>query len=146
MSAIPIKENLKTPSKSKAQSGNSFVISNEDGVTIPKIDFTAIKNSALGEKYELSLIFTNQEKIKKLNLIYRDKNAPTDILSFPISDNEGEIYICLEEAKKEAKKFDREYENFIGFLFIHGCVHLKGHDHGSTMENIEVKLRDKFNI
>jgi probable rRNA maturation factor len=123
-----------------------FSISNEGEIKIPEIDFEGIKNEALGADYNLSLVFTTPDKMKKLNLIYRDKNQPTDILSFPIENNEGEIYISLEEAQKEAKKFDRPYENFIAFLFIHGCVHLKGHDHGSTMENIEVKLRDKFNI
>jgi len=127
----------------------NFSISNEGDeaeIKIPEIDFQSIKNEALGKDYNLSLVFTTSDKIKKLNLIYRDKNQPTDILSFPIGADEGEIYISLKEAQKEAKKFDRPYENFIAFLFIHGCVHLIGHDHGSTMENIEVKLRDKFNI
>jgi ssRNA-specific RNase YbeY (16S rRNA maturation enzyme) len=48
--------------------------------------------------------------------------------------------------KLEAKKFDREYENFLGFLFIHGLVHLKGYDHGSTMESIEIQFRKQFGI
>ncbi len=123
-----------------------FSITKETEIDIPNIKFEKIKDSALGKDYDLSLIFTDQKKMKKMNLIYRDKNAPTDILSFPISDNEGEIYISLEEARKEAKKFDRPYENFIAFLFIHGCVHLKGHDHGSTMESIEVNLREQFKV
>ena len=123
-----------------------FSITKETEIDIPNIKFEKIKDSALGKDYDLSLIFTDQKKMKKMNLIYRDKNAPTDILSFPISDNEGEIYISLEEARKEAKKFDRPYENFIAFLFIHGCVHLKGHDHGSTMESIEAKLREQFKV
>jgi probable rRNA maturation factor len=123
-----------------------FSITKETEIDIPNIKFEKIKDSALGKDYDLSLIFTDQKKMKKLNLIYRDKNSPTDILSFPISDNEGEIYISLEEARIEAKKFDRPYENFIAFLFIHGCVHLKGHDHGSTMESIEAKLREQFKV
>ncbi len=130
----------------------TFSISNEigdkvkNGNKIPEIDFESIKTEILGKDYSLSVIFTSDEKMKKLNLIYREKNDTTDILSFPISETEGEIYISLEEARKESKKFDREYENFIGFLFIHGCVHLKGYDHGSTMENIEMKVRQRFNI
>jgi probable rRNA maturation factor len=129
----------------------TFSITNETEVSgkpahIPKLPFEEIKIASLGKNYTLSLIFTSPEKMKKLNLIYRDKNTATDILSFPIDEIEGEIYICLEEAKKEAVKFERTFENFIGFLFIHGCVHLKGHDHGSTMENVEVKLRKQFQI
>ena len=47
---------------------------------------------------------------------------------------------------KEAIKFDRSYENFLAFIFIHGCVHLKGYDHGGTMEDIEIKVRNKFKV
>ncbi len=125
---------------------NHFSIINENKEKLPKIPFEEIKEASLGNDYSLSLIFTSPEKMKKLNTIYRNKETPTDILSFPLNENEGEIYISLSESKKEAKKFDREYENFIAFLFIHGCVHLIGHDHGSTMENIEVKIREKFKI
>jgi len=125
---------------------NNFSIINENEEKLPKIPFAEIKEASLGNNYSLSVIFTSSAKIKKLNLIYRDKKTSTDILSFPLNKNEGEIYISLSEAKKEAKKFDRQFDNFIGFLFIHGCVHLIGYDHGSTMENIEVKLRRKFDI
>ena len=105
-----------------------------------------MKTSVLGKSYDLSVAFVSSEKIKKLNLTYRNINKSTDILSFPLSKTEGEIYICLSEAKKEARKFDRKYENFLGFLFIHGLVHLKGYDHGSTMESIETKFRKQFGI
>ena len=46
--------------------------------------------------------------------------------------------------KIEAKKFGRDYENFFGFLFIHGLVHLKGFDHGSTMEGLEDTYLQKY--
>ncbi|MBP6858660.1 MAG: rRNA maturation RNase YbeY [Candidatus Pacebacteria bacterium] len=100
----------------------------------------------MGKTYKLNLIYTSSENIKKLNTIYRGKEVATDILSFPISDTEGEIYISENESRAEAKKFDREYNNFIGFLFIHGCTHLKGHDHGAIMEGIEIEIRKKFGI
>ncbi len=105
-----------------------------------------MKEAVLGKDYDLSWSFISSEKIKRLNLSYRNIDKPTDILSFPLSKKEGEIYICLAEARKEAKKFDRKYENFLRFLFIHGLAHLKGYDHGSTMESIEVKFRKKFGV
>jgi probable rRNA maturation factor len=108
--------------------------------------FKDIKMAVLGKSYVLSFSFTGPKAIQKLNLIYRNKNKPTDILSFPLSKNEGEIYICKSEAKKEAKKFDLSYEKFITYLFIHGCVHLKGYDHGVKMEAIESQLRKRFGI
>ncbi len=108
--------------------------------------FKEIKNKILGKDYDLSWAFITPKKIQKLNLIYRNINKATDILSFPLSKKEGEMYLCKSEVKKEAKNFDLEYENFIYFLFIHGCVHLKGYDHGSTMERIEAKFRKQFGI
>ncbi len=121
-------------------------IINADNATLPRVAFDAIKDEVLGSHYELNVIFVGPKEIKKLNLMYRDKNVPTDILSFPYSDGHGEIYICLEESRKEMKKFEREFENFMSFLFIHGCVHLKGYDHSGTMEAIEEKVRAKFGI
>lgn len=125
---------------------SKFTINNETNSPIPAVDFSAIKNAALGTKYSLNLIFTTSAKIKKLNTIYRNKKCATDILSFPLSDTEGEIYISLKEARAESKKFDRNYDNFIAFLFVHGCTHLKGHDHGVIMEDVEIKLREQFKI
>ena len=108
--------------------------------------FVDMKKAILGKNYELSVSFVSSKRIEELNLIYRNKKEPTDILSFPLSKKEGEICICLPIARKEAKKFGRTYENFINFLFIHGLVHLKGYDHGSTMESIEAKFRKKFKV
>jgi len=113
---------------------------------MPNLPFQDIKEAILGKKYALNLIVSTPAQLKKLNTIYRDKEYATDILSFPISETEGEIYVSLSEAKKEAPKFERDFENFLAFLFIHGCVHLIGHDHSSTMESIEVEFRKKFNI
>jgi rRNA maturation RNase YbeY len=108
--------------------------------------FELIKNTILGEKYELSLVFTTTKEILKLNKIYRNIKKPTDILSFPLSDTTGEIFICLSETKKKMVDFKRTYENFLTFLFIHGLVHLKGYDHGDKMEKMEIKFRQKFEI
>ena len=124
----------------------SFKLVNETRGKIPRAAFAAVKDAALGKNYKLTLIVTTPARIKKLNTIYRDIEKPTDILSFPVSKDGGEIYMSVSETKKEAKKFDRKYENFFAFLFIHGCVHLKGYDHGGTMEGIEAKLRNRFGI
>jgi probable rRNA maturation factor len=125
---------------------DNFTLVNETRGSIPRISFVEIKNVILGKKYKLNLIITTSEQIKKLNTIYRNKEHATDILSFPLSESEGEMYISLKETRAEAKKFDRTYENFFAFLFIHGCTHLKGHDHGAIMEGIEVKVRQQFGV
>jgi rRNA maturation RNase YbeY len=123
-----------------------LTISNTTKAKLPRLAFSVMADAILAKKYELSLVFVSAAKMKKLNLIHRDIDKTTDILSFPLSKNEGEMYICLTETKKEAKNFDRAYENFLGFLFIHGCVHLKGFDHSSTMERIEAQFRKRFKI
>lgn len=119
---------------------------NETSSVIPPIPFEAMKDAVLGKEYDLSVVFVSKEKIQSLNKQYRNIDAPTDILSFPLEKDSGEIFINLEETKRIAPDFDREYENFLGFLFIHGLVHLKGYDHGSTMENIEKKFCKDFDI
>ncbi|KND48833.1 MAG: putative rRNA maturation factor YbeY [Parcubacteria bacterium C7867-005] len=105
-----------------------------------------MKDAVLGKKYELSLVFIGDKKSQNLNRTYRDKNKPTNILSFSLSKSSGEIFINLRLSKKQAKNFDRKFDNFIGFLFIHGLFHLKGFDHGDTMEKRESFLRKKFGI
>lgn len=105
-----------------------------------------MKEKILGKKYNLELIFAESKTLKKLNKTYRGIDKATDILSFPISKKEGQIFICPSESKKMSKDFNREEKNFLYFLFIHGLVHLKGFDHGSKMENEEKKFRKKFSI
>lgn len=113
---------------------------------LPSLPFASMKVAVLGSDYNLSLVFTTRNEIRKLNRSYRSINKPTDILSFPLSKESGEIFINQEESKIEAKKFNREYKNFLAFLFIHGLVHLKGFTHGSRMEREEEKIRLKFGI
>lgn len=124
----------------------NFNITNTTKSKLPDFDFEKIKDVILGKKYELSVIIIDKKSIQKLNKEYREIDKPTDILSFPLSNDFGEIYINPEMTKVEAKKFERTYENFFAFLFIHGLVHLKGFDHGSTMESIEARFRKKFHV
>ena len=123
-----------------------FDFSNDTKAKIPHLAFLRIKNAVLGKKYELSVAIVGTSKMRELNRRWRDKDMPTDILSFPLSEAEGEIYISPAEAKKESEKFNRPCDNFILFLLIHGLVHLKGYEHGSRMESIEKKFRKKFGI
>lgn len=111
---------------------------------IPSIPYVSIKETILGKKYNLTVIFCTKEESRERNRVYRDKDYPTNILSFPLEKNEGEIYISLSTARSDAKKFDLTYEGFLHLLLVHGCLHLKGHDHGSTMETLEQTYFKKF--
>lgn len=123
-----------------------FNITNKTKAKLPSLAFEDMKDAVLGKEYDLSVVIVDKDEIHDLNMKYRGKDKPTDILSFPIDDLNGEIYINPECTAEEAKNFDREYENFFAFLFIHGLVHLKGHEHGVTMERIEERFRKMFGI
>jgi probable rRNA maturation factor len=110
------------------------------------VPFLDLKRAALGENYELSLVFIGNRRSARLNMTYRQKPKPTNVLSFPISKKSGEIFINLGIAQKQAKKFNRTFPKFVGYLFIHGLFHLKGMEHGLRMESAEKKLRDRYKI
>lgn len=112
--------------------------------TLPSVPFAEIKDKILGKKYELSLVFCGNRKSKELNKKYRNKDYTPNVLSFPLDKKSGEIFINPHVAKKEAPNFQKSYRDFVGFLFIHACLHLKGMEHGSTMDKTEKKFFNKF--
>jgi len=119
-------------------------ITNKTKGHLPRCPFVSIKNTILGKNYELGIIFLPSSKQKKLNITYRGKNETTNILSFPFSKNSGEITFDPVLIKKEAKLFDMTYSEFLKYLVIHGCLHLKGFKHSSTMEAQEKKYLEMF--
>lgn len=110
------------------------------------LPFETAKTAVLGKKYDLSLAFIGQNRSRALNRTYRGKDYSTNVLSFQLSPDSGEIFIDLAQAKKEYKKFGMSFEDFVFYLFIHGILHLSGLEHGSTMESKENKLLSKFQI
>ncbi|MBI5401185.1 MAG: rRNA maturation RNase YbeY [Candidatus Yonathbacteria bacterium] len=123
-----------------------LTIKNTTKGKLPRLPFAKIAGAVLGSEYECSLVVVSSRKSQELNRIYRGKNNPTNILSFPLDKNEGEIFIDLKKARTEASFFGRSYTNFVGFLFIHAMLHLKGLDHGTKMENAEKNVRILFKI
>ncbi|MEO8637721.1 MAG: rRNA maturation RNase YbeY [Candidatus Taylorbacteria bacterium] len=123
-----------------------FSITNTTKGKLPGLPFSGMKNSVLGKSYLLSLVIVGDSRSRKLNLRYRRKNKPANVLAFPLSEQEGEIFLNLARAKREAKLFERNEKNFAGFLFIHALTHLKGFTHSSRMESEEVVVRKKFGI
>lgn len=105
-----------------------------------------IKDAVLGKRYNLSLVFVGPTRAQSLNQAYRNKDYTPNVLSFPLADDAGEIYICPDIAKKEAADYHLTVDGYTAFLFIHGLLHLKGYDHGATMERYEQKFMKRFNI
>jgi rRNA maturation RNase YbeY len=122
---------------------NNLTVIRKNG-TLPDVPFLEMKETILGKKYVLTIVFCTPAESQERNSTYRDKDYPTNILSFPLDDHEGEIYISLVTVRRDAKKFDMSYNQFLHLLLAHGMLHLKGHDHGSTMEALEQKYYKQF--
>jgi len=105
-----------------------------------------IKDSVLGKEYSLSLVFIGQKRSLSLNKKYRHKNSPANVLAFSLEKRSGEIFITLPKARKEHVHFDMSFKKYVIYLFIHGLLHLKGHDHGSRMEDEEKKILKRFSV
>jgi len=112
----------------------------------PKLPYEKIKDDILGKKYVLSLAFVGATRAQKLNVEHRNKTYIPNVLSFPLQENTGEVFIAPVVAKTEAKKFDMTVNGYIGFLFIHALLHLKGLDHGDTMDKAEKKYCLKYGL
>jgi len=105
-----------------------------------------MKQAVLGRSYELSVAVVGAARMRAANARYRKKDAVTDILSFPFDKASGEILINIPKAEQKARHALMDRRNYLGYLFIHGLLHLKGHDHGSIMEREEKKLCRRFRI
>jgi rRNA maturation RNase YbeY len=112
--------------------------------SIPSHPYEKMADAILGKKYTLTVAFIGEKRAHALNAQHRGASYVPNVLSFPLDTTTGEIYICPLVAKREAKKFSMTVNGYIGYLFIHGCLHLKGHDHGATMERAEQKYVRQF--
>ncbi len=107
---------------------------------------------------EVSVTFTDNEGIRKLNAEYRNIDKPTDVLSFPLTDFEGgeeppadeevaslgDIVISLERAREQANEFGHSFEREVAFLTVHSMLHLLGYDHvNSEEEDKEMRKKQK---
>lgn len=99
---------------------------------------------------EVSVTFTDNEKIRELNLLHRNIDRPTDVLSFPLLYEEelsaaengtplGDIVISLEKAQAQAAEYRHSLERETAFLTVHSVLHLLGYDH-EISENDEADM------
>ena len=104
---------------------------------------------------EVSVTFTDNEGIRKLNRKFRGINRKTDVLSFPLFDYTGEseeppidemkgmlgdVVLSLEQAKAQAEEYGHSFEREVAFLTVHSMLHLLGYDH-ETGEEDELDMR-----
>ncbi len=123
---------------------DSFSITKKSRIKHPRLSFKKMKEDILGKKYSLSLVFIGDATSRYLNIRYKNKDKPASILSFPLSSKDGEIFINLKKARDDAPKFGMSFKVFLIYLFIHGLLHLKGMEHGCTMDKEEKRLLKRY--
>lgn len=123
-------------------------------VGIYKQIIQAVGETLKDEKFpysaEVSVTFVDNKKIHKLNLEHREKDKPTDVLSFPMWEKEeladgsafeghavmlGDIIISAEKAKEQATEYGHSLERELAFLSVHSTLHLLGYDHEVSEED-----------
>jgi probable rRNA maturation factor len=107
---------------------------------------------------EVSVTFVSNERIHEINKEFRDKDAPTDVISFAMEElGEGEIQligaelprvlgdiiISIPKAEEQAKEYGHSFIRELGFLAVHGFLHLLGYDHMEKDEEEKMFSRQK---
>ncbi|HUO56337.1 MAG TPA: rRNA maturation RNase YbeY [Candidatus Paceibacterota bacterium] len=105
-----------------------------------QIPFKKIAEEILGRDYELSLVLCGDLLAQRMNIEHRGKDYFPNVLSFPLSKTEGEVFLNAREAEREAREYDVSLKECLTYLFVHGCFHLKGLDHGARMEKEETRI------
>jgi probable rRNA maturation factor len=120
---------------------------------IEKLLYFAARKKEIEDGSEVSVTFVNNERIWEINREYRDKDAPTDVISFAMEElGEGEIemigadmprvlgdiIISIDKASEQAKEYGHSFLRELGFLTVHGFLHLLGYDHMTEDEEKEM--------
>ncbi|ANY20351.1 Endoribonuclease YbeY [Tsuneonella dongtanensis] len=117
------------------------------------------------DRLSASLLFTSDEEVHALNREWREKDKPTNVLSFPMIDREtllsrapdgphellGDIALAWETCRHEADDKGIAVEHHAAHLIVHGLLHLAGHDHidpddADAMEALEIKALASMGI
>lgn len=114
---------------------------------LEKVMQKSLEVEGLEDSWEISLLFVDNEEIRKINNEHRNIDKATDVLSFPMHEKEdlkeakekilGDIVISLEKAEEQASEYGHSFEREVGFLTCHSMFHLMGYDH-DTKENTDI--------
>jgi len=126
---------------------------------VRRIAQTVLKAEVVASPYEVSLVFTDSETVRRLNRDYRGMDEPTDVLAFymlPQKEGDdsfalppdgvtrlGEVIISCPQAVEQAKEQGHSTERELALLIIHGILHILGYDHEEAEEEAEMRTREK---
>lgn len=141
---------------------NPVLLNNDTQSECPSIEqFNTWVNTAIehhGDFFQVSIEVVDKSTSQDLNNTYREKDHPTNVLSFPLElpefvkeDLIGDLAICAEVVEEEAKQQNKTLQNHWAHLTIHGTLHLLGYDHiedeeAKIMENLEIELLSNLGI
>lgn len=134
--------------------------SNEQDKLSPPEDFerliedcaaAALEEEGIEDDAEVSVTLADNAKIREMNAEFREIDRETDVLSFPLGDEEGfevnpdtdaillgDIVISLEKAKSQAEEYGHSFRREVAFLLTHSLFHLLGYDHMTPDEEQEM--------
>ncbi|MCU7556875.1 rRNA maturation RNase YbeY [Macrococcus capreoli] len=109
---------------------------------IEKLLQFAAAEEGIEEEAEVAVSFVDEAEIQQINKTYRNKDSVTDVISFALEEGEdedfempdeprvlGDIIICVKRAEEQAEEYGHSFERELGFLSVHGLLHLLGYDH-----------------
>jgi probable rRNA maturation factor len=106
----------------------------------------------IGPDVELSISFVDEAAIAELNDRFMHHDGPTDVLAFPIDDEQppagvprmlGDLVICPRVAERNAPEHAGGYDDEIALLLVHGVLHLAGMDHDDDADRIAMQTRER---
>lgn len=118
----------------------------------------AAEQEGIAKEAETSVTFVDNKEIQIINRNYRQKDEPTDVISFAMQEQEegeipiigeelpvllGDIVISVDRAKEQAKEYEHSLDRELGFLALHGFLHLLGYDHITEDEEKEMFTRQE---
>lgn len=91
-------------------------------------------------KKEINIILVDNKQIQDLNRQYRDKDVPTDVLTFPDGNynNLGDIFVNIDRCEEQRIEYGHSFDRELGFLVVHGLLHTIGYDHQSKEQEDEM--------
>lgn len=134
------------------------IVKDEEVDLIQGILQFAAKAEGIEEECEVSVTFVDNEAIREINREYRGKDAPTDVISFAMEEMGedeiaiiggdttrvlGDLIISIDRAKEQAEEYGHSFDRELGFLALHGFLHLLGYDHIEKEDEIVMFSKQK---
>ena len=146
---------------------NNLVLDSTKNMLLNLLECAAKFENVNTDITEMSLSFVDKNEIQEINKNYRGKDVPTDVISFALNDEVesevniigledefnsiGDVIICVDIAKEQAEEYNHSFDREIGFLTVHGFLHLLGYDHMTEEDEKEMfekqeKILNEFGL